>query len=308
MKKLLIKTSLLLTASVGVLSAQSIVVSDDFSSGVRNVQNLPDQMQWFSSGRSQDLFVEDNELVLNRNNNSLRNTGALAYFTDSGTISIPSGGSLSVSFNFIVNGAIDNDNRFWIGLYNSGGTRITEDAFVENDNGDRFMTHPNFLDYSGYEASMNLGQDPDAETIGSRLRRRLPDHGSERLLTTTGSVGLGSVNPPGMSGMALFDDTVYNMEFLITNEGSQIRTTITVTGGDLLEQQTMTAADPQSGTVAFDTFVIWTSRFGSETAFNDEFIFQDFTVTFVPEPATVTLLIGTMALGASLIVRRRRKA
>lgn len=306
MKKPLFLLASLFTVPVGSLLSQSTIVSDDFTSGVRNVQSLPSQMQWFSAGRTADLFVDNNALVLNRNNNSLRNTGAIGYFTDTGTINLPQGGSLTVSFNFRVNGAIDNNNRFWIGVYNSAGSRITADAFVENHNEGRFFDHPNFVNYSGYEVSMNLAQDPDS-AVGSRLRRRPDTHGGERLMTTTGSTTLGSPAET-MLGMQFLDGSTYFMEFIIEHQTNGVRTTLNVTGGDLLSDQTMTAFDPQGIQTSFDAFTVWTSRFGSEAAFSDDFIFEDFTVSFVPEPRTYALIFGAFALILGITQRRRRKS
>lgn len=153
---------------------------------------------------------------------------------------------------------------------------------------------------------MNLAQDPDS-AVGSRLRRRPDTHGGERLMTTTGSTTLGSPAET-MLGMQFLDGSTYFMEFIIEHQTNGVRTTLNVTGGDLLSDQTMTAFDPQGIQTSFDAFTVWTSRFGSEAAFSDDFIFEDFTVSFVPEPRTYALIFGAFALILGITQRRRRKS
>ncbi len=312
--------SLSLLALAGPLTSEGAItiLNDDFSSGVRNVQDLPDQSAWFAAGPGERLFASADDggtLTLNQVNTGGANTGAMTYFTDSGAIEIPPGGSLSVNFDFTVNGVFDSDNnRLWIGLHNSHGSRLVQDAEVTEAGtspGNRQMDLDKFQPYTGFEAAMNIDRTPEKEDPNnSRIYRRAAGDGT-RIMATHGSVGIGSSNPEGMEDLYLNDDTVYHMEFLLNRfqDDSGIRATLTVSGGDLPEPQTMTGVDPQLVETAFDTFTIWQSRFvTSEATFTDEFIFHNFEVTYVPEPSTYALLFGAAALIGAGLYRRRLRA
>lgn len=269
-----------------------VALTDDFSSGTRLTQELPLQSKWFTGGGSSALEagsdLEQNFFLrLFRQSSSGESTGAITYFTDSFLLGIGQGQGIQVTMNFSVEGAVDNSNRFWIGLFNSRNFRIDADGFVREFDESRFFSNDRFVHYSGYEASMNLFQDPDSETIGARIRRRPPTHGNTRLLTATGSTALGSANPEGMSGMRMNPEEIYTLQFTLhrTLSGGQVNATVTVSGGDLEETQMMSASDPSVVETAFDAFAVWTSRFGSETAFLDSVTIHDITVQHLPEPA-----------------------
>lgn len=307
---------------INPLVSQSIIVSDNFSSGVRNVQNLPNQAAWFAAGDGNRLFANSangGTMTLNQVNVGDANTGALVYFTDSGGISLPAGGSLTVSFDFRVSGVFDsNDNRMWIGLFNSHGNRLTADQQVTDagtSSGNRFMDMPLFEPYTGYEAAFNIDRSEafgtgKTDSTNSRLYRRGPGTGT-RIFTTSNAAGIGSSNPETMRNLALLDDTTYTLVYEVRRfeTSDQIRATLTITGGDLPpEGQTMTGTDPQMLETTFDTFGIWQSRFvTSEATFSGEFVFDNFEVSFVPEPATITVLFGALVLVAGILRRRRLK-
>jgi hypothetical protein len=322
-------TSSLIVALLGFsggtlpLSAQTTILSDDFSSGVRNVQNLPDQAAWYSAGPGNRLFANSangGSMTLNQVNNGGENTGAMVYFTNSGALTIPNGGSITVSFDFSVSGVFDsNNNRLWVGLYNSHGSRLTADGEVTaagTSPGNRFMDLDKFAPYTGYEAAFNIDRNPEWEgktdSTTSRLYRR-PDNTGQRLFTAGGNtqVPIGNENPETMRQLYLEDGETYSLTYTISRfeTSDHMQATLTISGGNLPGgSQTMTGADPSMIENSFDTFGIWQSRFvTSEAAFSGEFVFDNFNVTFVPEPASATMLFGVMALAAGIVLRRRRK-
>lgn len=238
---------------------------------------MPQQAEWFAPSNPEDLVVHsasrDNYLILWRNNTGRRNTGALVHFQNDGdTVALGQGQSLIVRLEFSLRNPVDNNNSFWIGLYNSRDFRMISDHFVTNIDNTRFISHPDFVNYSGYEASLNFAQPADPENIGSQLRRRPFDHNNERLLGFTGSVSIGARNQPGMMNLRLSNDVRYVMEFTIEHQFSrQVRSTLQILGGDLPETQIMTGTDPQAVETAFDTLIVWTDRHTSNTAFLDYF-------------------------------------
>ncbi len=319
-KPLLILSSVSLLALAGPPAGEAAVtiLNNDFSSGVRDVQDLPNESAWYAAGPGERLFASPDDggsLTLNQVNAGGANTGAMTYFTDSGAIEIPAGGSLSVSFDFVVNGVFDSDNnRFWVGIHNSHGSRLVQDAEVTDAGtspGNRQMKLDKFESYTGYEAAMNIDRTPEKEDPNtSRIYRRPADNDRSRIMSNQGATGIGSSNPEGMEDLYLNDETVYHMEFLLYRfqDGESIRATLNVSGGDLLETQTMTGTDPSLIETSFDTFTIWQSRFvTSEATFTDEFIFQNFEVTYVPEPSTYALLFGAGALVVAGLYRRRHR-
>ncbi len=82
--------------------------------------------------------------------------------------------------------------------------------------------------------------------------------------------------------------------------------TVTISEGTLAEPLSLTVGDPSVIETGFDTFAIHTSRFDSERAFHDSFVFHNFeVVSSVPEPATYSLLLGGGVLLAGFLFRRR---
>ncbi len=315
--------SALLLSLAPVLSVQGsqVILLDDFSTGHRNVQNPPNQSAWFAAGPGNRLFADaadGGSLTLNQVNSGGANTGALTYFTNAGAMELPPGGSLTVRFDFQVSGVFDSgDNRLWVGLFNSHGSRLVQDEEVTAAGvspGNRFMQLDKFAPYTGYEAAFNIDRNPawesKTDSTNSRIYRR-PDNANERIFTTSGAAGLGTADPEEMRQVYLMDDTLYRLEFTVERftMADQIRATLTLTGGNLPPGgQTMTGTDPQMVENSFDTFGIWQSRFvTSEATFSGELVLQNFEVAYVPEPSTQALIFAVFAMAAAAVSRLRRR-
>ncbi|MCD8482990.1 MAG: hypothetical protein LR015_10225 [Verrucomicrobia bacterium] len=103
------------TLVVPELSANQVLLDDDFSSGSRVVQSLPERSAWFGSSTDR-LFVNETGLVGQLDGSSRM---WLTYFSNNTPVEIGEGGRLVVDLEFSVTGVSEtNTNRgMRIGLF-----------------------------------------------------------------------------------------------------------------------------------------------------------------------------------------------
>ena len=131
------------------LSAQTLLLNDNFSDSERVTQGLPSSAYWYVSTSGQTSVSSGG---LSTTTNAGQNF--FANFT-SGTGSAQTlnvGDSLTLAFTFSVTGAIDSSaggfiNGFRVGLLNSNGAAFTDSAGIFNSG---------FNAFTGYFAALNL--------------------------------------------------------------------------------------------------------------------------------------------------------
>lgn len=253
--------------------ASTTLLNDSFTDNNRTNQSLPDSAAYYLLGRSSgNLAASGGQLNWTTGTTST----TVAYFTDSGAITLATGEYISLGFTFQVTGATDLDQGLRLGLFNSGGTRISGDNAGS-------ASSPMFSDDTGYFASLNLSNTSAAKfgiyDRSSSTAQNLFDLG-------TGTTALGFT-----TGVILADGTPYNGNVTLLNTGSGVQVTITIAG------VTITRTDTTSPNVAFDMLAFYNSN-----AATSGISFSNISVTVVPEPRIAAML----ALGALLMGLRRK--
>lgn len=261
-------------------ASASVLLDDDFSSGVRNVQDLPSQSAWFNSGSGGGTVVTDEELVFAAT--SRYNT---TYFTDSGAQSLAVGDSLSFTYTVTTaSGGVSGNNLLRIALLNSGGQRLTAD--------NQGKVNTAFGGYVGYA----FWTDPYSALAGkSSIQERNAGISDDLFATTPTNPWTGLSTQPGTN---LSADIPYNGSLTIT------RTATGVNIVSVLNGVTVSVSDESSAFTAFDTISInGTGGFTANSAFDNIVV----TYTPVPEPSAGWLL-GGAGLAFALIRRPRPRA
>jgi pectate lyase len=243
--------SLLLPLGILPLAATATVLVDDtWSSGVRNVQSLPERSAWFGSSASR-LVATPGALTGEVDSSRLWMT----YFTNAQPHALAVGQSLRVRAVFALTSvAAENGNRgLRVGLFNYGaGTRVGEDGISSSG--------ANGLGVTGYLLNMNFGA-----TFGVNdpleLRRRLGETSSSDNLM--GSVpgspviygdyfarGGGASGSPGF--VAGRD---YTLEFTATRGENGVEVSVTISDG-LGWSVSVSGVDSASPVTAFDCFAL----------------------------------------------------
>lgn len=263
----------------------TVLLNDDFSDGSRTDQNLTSSSAWYSSGNASTLTVVSNALVSASGTTARQ---AVTYFTNSGVQTLGVGDSLSISFS-MAETTFSSTSIFRMGLFNSGGTRVSADN-TSNSNAA-------FTNYTGY----SLFTSPTSNLpTGSTLRYRSVADPS--LFGTTQNVALTGNNPT----LNLTDSAPYNFTFTITNTSAS---TITINAlvkdsSNTTTLMNFTATDSVNHFTGFDTFAFYGANGASTSA---TITLDNVLVTYtaaVPEPATCGLAI----LGVGFALWRVRRA
>ncbi|MDQ8194329.1 hypothetical protein QEH59_07825 [Coraliomargarita sp. SDUM461004] len=270
--------ALLLSLPLLFSSVQAdVLLSEDFDSGERNTQDLPDTSAWYSSA-SGGLNDTSGDLV------STANRFALTYFTDSGTVDLAVGDSLTVDFSFSVSGPTANYTNLRVGLLDSGGSRITGDL--------NSLSDAAFEDYSGYAAFMNVNQ-----SSGFKLSERLDGYqqlihsGSAYSSLTESSLGTGGTYD---------EETTYNGVFSVTRTSTGVDLYFSI---DNFEGYSATVSDNVGATISFDTFVFY----GADTAVSGYSLSSvEVSYSAVPEFSSSSVVLGLAGAVAAVASRRRR--
>ncbi len=274
------------------LSAQTVttVLNDTFADGERDTQNLPGSAKWMSSV-SASLTVSGETLA-----QSGAGRTDLAYFTANGSpVNLAVDESLSLTFDVSFASVSNSTAGFRVGLF-SPGTRVTADDFSAA------FSDGNF----GYIGAVNL-----AATSNNILRVYERPSGTANANLVGGSIsGYTLVGTAGGGTFKTFaaGETYTAIYTLTRTAESSMSITLSYTGifaGDAVSStQTVTRSDSSGLTTSFDTLAFYNH---TGTGYTLDNIQLDYTST-IPEPSTVALLLGGVALTAGVLIRRKRAA
>jgi hypothetical protein len=259
--------------------AYSTIVNDDFSSGVRNVQSLPNQMAWYkdnSSGTS--LTVSDGAMTQTAGTSAGM---SLAHFGTNATGTIPVnlavGDQLTVAFSFTFDGTSfgtswNSGTALRVGLFDSGGSRISEDGFSGSSSA--------FSGYDGYMLAMG--------SSGTRLYDRT---GTGALLSALGEYTT-LLNETDVGGALITTGTLYSGTFTVArSDADQLDLIFSLTGGP--GAHTISHSVAADITTSFDTLAF---RIGGNVV--DSMSFESFHIEYsaIPEPRSSVFLMGCAGL------------
>lgn len=263
---------------IGVLAIgpvrADVVLSDDFSDGSRANQNLPDSAQWAAMRATADAYVSTDGTLVGTNNTT--GTGFLAYLGQTAlTLSI--GESLQVSFDYQFGATNHSDAAFRVNLFNSGGSRTT------NDN-----TGFNQAAFNGWRGYGFSGQFGTNATLRYRVSERTG--AANNLLTASSFTINNSAVQTNGSQFSTWYTARLTLDYLDAN-------TMLYTAN--LAGQNLVGTDTVSLVTSFDALVISGSANGWMAVDNVE-------VSIVPEPSAALLLVsGLLAVG---LIRRQRES
>ncbi|AHF90798.1 anchor protein [Opitutaceae bacterium TAV5] len=215
----------------------------------------------------------------------------LTYFTS--TTLANSGDSLSVSLTF--SGQLNNPTNyaFNFAFYDSGGSQIPENGLGQGSG----SSSP-FFNYTGYRVGIRA----QASTTTQPFELRTRSVANAVLGSTSAHTGETAGGPA--SSTALTSGASYNITYTITRiDPANLGISISVTGAGLGDNYNGSWTVASTYTT-FDTFAI---TIGGASAF-DSITLSDvvITTTAIPEPSTVSVLLGAGGLIAALVFRRRR--
>lgn len=241
----------MLSACAAIAANANVLLEDDFSSGVRNVQNLPNTAAWYYSSNSR-LVATPGALTATVDSSRL----AIVYFSNSGPYTLSDGETLRVAVDFTAEGvnSASTGRGLRVGLFHfADGNRLQEDDFSSGNNGSRGVV--------GYLLNMNFSTQFRI-TNPLEIRRRNGDlaefANNDNLMGSVPGNGLygAALGTGGTSGAAAFASGVrYTLEFIVTRNGNAATVTTRFSqGGNIVAEATGT--DNTAGVTAFDSFAI----------------------------------------------------
>lgn len=282
--RILLATALVAGSAVSV-HAQATLLNDTFADGDRTTQNLPASAAHYfgTSTANGNIAVTSNALQFGYTGTTNTLSQVVSYFTPGGSpVALSVGDTLTASFTLSGTAIANAADTLRIGLYNSGGTRVSADTSGIADAA--------FNSYTGYGLWANMGTGSNSTDLVQRTS-------SSTTLFAGGAHSnvVSSTAPLGYSAA-----TTYTLTFEIeyTSESS-VSLTFTDSNG-----YSKTAVDTSGLVTSFDTFALFLGSGSVETAFTVDNI--HITTTSIPEPSSVATLAGLGVLG--LVISRRRRA
>lgn len=272
--------------AISSAASGSVLLHDTFADGQRGPtgnQNTPESINWMTTLTSDSLQASTGKMW------QPQQRIAFGYFTDANTpVNVGLGQTLTLKIDFTMNGALDRAEGIRIGLFNSGGERLTED--------NQGNTNDAFTDYTGYATFFNPNQ-----TSGHALRLVSRDNAESQLLANGAYTRLG-VNAGGT--FALANDVNYTLTFSLENLGNDgVLVNVSIFNADTNTLvSSMNRTDIESMYTSFDTIVL-----GSfSNSFTGDWTFSSIEVSMIPEPGSISLL-GALALVLAVGLSRRRR-
>lgn len=275
----------LVAGSAVFAHAQTTLLNDTFADGDRTTQNLPaSAAHYFGTTDSNGtVAVASNALQFSYAGTTNTLTQAVSYFSPGGSpIALSIGDTLTASFTLSGTNIANAADTLRIGLYNSGGNRVSADTSGIADAA--------FNSYTGYGLWANMGTGTNTTDLVRRTG-------------TSSTLFAGGAHPNIVGSTATLGyaaDTTYTLTFEIEyTSASSVSLTFTDSKG-----YSKTATDTVGLFTSFDTFALFLSNGGAVTDYTVDNIFIS-TTAAIPEPSTYAALIGAGVLGLAAWRRRR---
>lgn len=246
----------------------SPLLNEQFADGERAAESLPGSAAWVTSGAGSSLQVNDGQLVMP--GDAAEPQHVLAYFTPCGRpLMLGHGEQLTTTFDFEVTSPTDMGNGWRVGLFNSGGARVTADGMTTADAA--------YANWTGYAAMLSPGGPAPARwwkrtgTSDSML-------GSLSAFTALGSPSASQALVPGIR---------YAGTLQLTRTAAGLDLVLYITGGELAGYL-LTASDTMA-VPAFDTLGMAIDRTESTPAMGT-LVLDNIVVTHSYRPAAIITL------------------
>lgn len=286
-------------------AASFVSINETWSNGDRTTQDpANNSLAWWTSSNPAQLTAVPGAMT------QVTGTGgrhALAYFTNAGSpVILGVGERIEMNFRVTFPGGFFGGNPeptfgpngdFRVGLFNSGGSRVTEDNHAgTNANPGNANFNPIFLPSTGY---MFTGRILGQENSNMSLRKRLPDQdgGGAFMLAISPFETLDGTE----AAVPLSPGVVYDGLLVVDRVGLDA-TQVTYTLSDGVSTLINLVRMDESG--AFFSFDTVGFSLGSQTA--TAFEIHQVHIAVIPEPSTYALLFGVFGL-AWVLIRRRKK-
>ncbi|AHF90637.1 hypothetical protein OPIT5_10960 [Opitutaceae bacterium TAV5] len=262
-------------------SLAALILDETFETA-RTTSNLPATSAWYSSRSSSSVSYENSSLTLNTGSNS---THLLTCFTDSGSVTLGVGETLTVAFTFSIAGVTDSAGGLRVAILNSGGSRISADGLGAGN--------ATFNAYTGYAALLNPGA-----TVDGPVSIRKRDKTNEVLLT--GLTAYTNFGSGGSADAVIASGQTYTGTFIITRSSDTATgISFSIAGTSLNYSYT-----DSSGLFSFDTLAIA----GMSNAFTSLTLYDvTISTSTIPEPRAILLGFGVTAGLATLLWRRPQR-
>jgi hypothetical protein len=270
------------------MQAQVInLLNEDWSSGVRTVQDLPNSAHWYASSPG-NFSISPGSIT----QATPETHYVIAYFTDGAPFALNQGQTLQVNYSYSLAG-ITGVGSFRAGVYNSatGDGRIASDTFGTN--------RSEFVGIQGYMV------DTGNTSSGSATIRKRISTTSNNLMSTLSSGGSPVYSGIGSSHTAwdgLENGTIYNANFSITRNPDDSVTLVSILSDANGVIYNFDRTDSSGAYHSFDTFAMMLT--GSA---GDAFTLYGVDISVIPEASTYAWMSLSLAAGMLAMVRRRRR-
>ncbi len=266
--------------------AATTVVSDSFADGERSTQNLPNSATWYQLGSATGTVSATTGYTI-----SPSTAGnafiTVSYFTPT-TLTI--GSSITLTFSVtdtITPGAASARQGLRFGLFNSNGVTPGSNYLTGDTT---TLTNSAFTHYTGYAGFYSLQSALDPSGIAISQRDGVSPVLTNSLFGGTSYSTLGSLS----GSAATSTGTTYAVSLTLQYVSATEMDITLIANGNTVTRTTSSIIS------TFDSIGLFSS--GS----NGDITFDNITVTVVPEPSTVALLILSL-VGAIVLCREKRR-
>jgi len=290
-------TKFILTLGASLMMAASasatVILSETWSSGNRTINDLPTSTAWYTSGATGNLTATAADGGSMTQSLSA-GTHVIGYLTSSGKINLAIGEIIELNFQFSLQNVSGNGSYFRFGLFDS--TAVDPRIAVDNNG------TGGFAGTRGFMANVTA-QNEDA-TVD--LRRRSAGSTNETLIVSTNAYFANPASFDDTLSEALVSNVIYTGTMSVTRSGTAlaaeniVSASMTGPDGNIFTLGTWTETNTNIVTTGFDLVA-----FGISNSGRDSITFHSVTVQVIPEPSTMALLLGIVAIGA--VCRRRMR-